>query len=119
MFAFGLAGVAIIGLPPSGGFLGKWLLLQAATVSQQWWWIAVIAAGGLLAAGYVFRVLGSAFSQPERSFKAPLPLPLPRGLALAPLTLAGLALLLGAAGMPVLSLLGVGMPAPAFEVALP
>ena len=30
LFAFGLAGVGLIGLPPSGGFVGKWLMLTAA-----------------------------------------------------------------------------------------
>ncbi len=28
--AFGLAGISLIGLPPSGGFIAKWLLLEAA-----------------------------------------------------------------------------------------
>jgi len=62
LFAFGLAGVSLIGLPPSGGFAAKWLLLQAAVESGQWWWVLVMAAGALMAAVYVFRVLGHAFT---------------------------------------------------------
>jgi multicomponent Na+:H+ antiporter subunit D len=62
VFAFGLAGLSIIGLPPSGGFLGKWLLLGAAVDAGQWWWALVILVGGLLTAGYIFVVLGHALT---------------------------------------------------------
>ena len=47
-----LASVALIGLPPSGTFLGKWILLTQAIESGQWWWVPVIMAGTLLAAAY-------------------------------------------------------------------
>jgi formate hydrogenlyase subunit 3/multisubunit Na+/H+ antiporter MnhD subunit len=57
VYAFGLGGVSLIGLPPSGGFVAKWLLLKASYESGQWWWIPALALGGLLTAGYVFRVL--------------------------------------------------------------
>lgn len=60
-FAIALAGVALIGLPPSGAFLGKWQLLSGAFALGHWVWILVLAAGSLLAAAYVFRVLGHAF----------------------------------------------------------
>jgi multicomponent Na+:H+ antiporter subunit D len=59
--AFGLGGLNLAGLPPSGGFLGKWLLLSAAIEGGQWLWAGVLAAGSLLAAGYVFIVLRAAF----------------------------------------------------------
>ena len=57
MFAFALAGLSLMGLPPSGGFTAKWLLLLAAIETGQWWWALVILAGGLLTGGYLFRVL--------------------------------------------------------------
>jgi formate hydrogenlyase subunit 3/multisubunit Na+/H+ antiporter MnhD subunit len=60
-FAMALAGVALIGLPPSGAFLGKWQLLTGAFAQGQWLWILVMAIGSLLAAGYTFRMLGQAF----------------------------------------------------------
>jgi len=56
--AFGLGGLSLMGVPPSGGFVAKWLLLTAAVEAGQWWWALVMLAGGLLAGGYVFRVLG-------------------------------------------------------------
>lgn len=60
-FVLALAGIALIGLPPSGAFIGKWQLLLAAFASGQWWWVVVVALGTLLASAYVFRVLGHAF----------------------------------------------------------
>ncbi len=61
-FAFGLAGISIVGLPPSGGFVGKWQLLLASFEHGPWWGVAVIAAGTLLAAAYVTRVMLCAFA---------------------------------------------------------
>ena len=62
-FAIALSGIALIGLPPSGAFLGKWHLLAAAFSTGQWLWVVVIMIGTLLAAAYTFRVLGHAFGQ--------------------------------------------------------
>ncbi len=62
-FALALAGVALIGLPPSGAFLAKWQLIAGALQTGLWPWVAVVLAGSLLAAAYVFRLLGHAFGQ--------------------------------------------------------
>ena len=56
-----LAGTALIGLPPSGSFIAKWLLLGGAFATGQWWWVLVLLAGTLLAVAYVFRLLTLAF----------------------------------------------------------
>lgn len=61
--AFALAGVSLAGLPPSGGFIGKWMLLQAAMAQGLWYWALVLLTGGILTAAYVFRVLGFAFTE--------------------------------------------------------
>ncbi len=61
--AFAVAGISIIGLPPSGGFVAKWLLLEAAFTTGQWGWIPVVISGSLLATAYVFKVIGFAFTQ--------------------------------------------------------
>jgi formate hydrogenlyase subunit 3/multisubunit Na+/H+ antiporter MnhD subunit len=60
-FSLALAGSALIGLPPSGSFIGKWVLMRGAFESGQWWWLPVTVVGTLLAAAYIFRVLGRAF----------------------------------------------------------
>jgi len=61
--AFALAGISLAGLPPSGGFVGKWMLLQAAMAQGAWFWAFVMIGGGILTATYVFRVLGFAFTK--------------------------------------------------------
>jgi len=61
LFSFGVAGVSLMALPPSGGFAAKWLLLQASLESGQWWWLVVLLAGGLLSAAYVFRIYRASF----------------------------------------------------------
>jgi formate hydrogenlyase subunit 3/multisubunit Na+/H+ antiporter MnhD subunit len=104
LFAFGLAGVTIMGLPPSGGFLAKWLLIDAALVSGQWGWVVVIIGGGLLAAGYVFRVLRQAFlvAAGETAFQ-----PVPRRLEWMAFGLAAASVLLGLRGVELMALLTV------------
>jgi formate hydrogenlyase subunit 3/multisubunit Na+/H+ antiporter MnhD subunit len=64
MLAFALSGLSLIGVPPSGGFVAKWLLLLATIMEGQWWWAAVIVVGGLLAGGYIFMVLGRLLGDP-------------------------------------------------------
>lgn len=105
LFAFALAGVTLMGLPPSGGFLAKWLLLDAALAQGAWALAAVIIAGGLLAAVYVFRVLRQAFlfvPAAETASHAP---PLMEWTAFL---LAAASVLLGLRGMELLRLLAVG-----------
>lgn len=62
IFVIALAGVALIGLPPSAAFLGKWGLLSSAIQGGHWAIVGVVALGTLLAGAYTFRVLIHAFS---------------------------------------------------------
>ena len=64
VFAFGLGGLSLMGLPPSGGFVAKAMLLTGAVAEGQWWWALVVLGGGLLAGGYVFLVLVRALGDP-------------------------------------------------------
>jgi formate hydrogenlyase subunit 3/multisubunit Na+/H+ antiporter MnhD subunit len=57
VIAFGISGLALIGLPPSGAYVAKGLLLRAASETAQWWWTTAIQAGGILTAAYVLLVL--------------------------------------------------------------
>ena len=108
LFAFALAGVTLMGLPPSGGFLAKWLLIDAALTHGQWGWAALAIAGGLLAAAYVFRVLHRAFllAPQAGTFHA-----VPRSLEWVAFALAAASVLLGLGGMELLRLLGTGLAA--------
>ena len=113
LFAFGLAGISIMGLPPSGGFLAKWLLFKAALTSGQWWWGVIVLVGGLLAAGYIFRALRYAFAQTAAAPPEPSAgLPLTLTMQFSPFLLALLALALGLTGAPMLALLD--SPSPEF-----
>lgn len=105
LFSFGLAGVTLMGLPPSGGFSAKWLLLRAALESGQWWWVAVMIAGGLLTAAYVFKVLRRAFLPVASGDSVTR---VPRTLEFSVFALALASILLGLFGTPLVDLLAVG-----------
>lgn len=91
--AFGLAGLSLMGIPPSGGFVAKCLLLTAAVIEGYPWLAATILTGGLLAGAYVFRVINQALAVPA----APIVVrnKVPRRLEFAALGLAIAAVLLG------------------------
>lgn len=73
LLSLGIAGVSIMGLPPSGGFGAKWLLLQSAMNSGGFAWGAILIIGGLLSAAYLFRIFRAAFIEgPKRdNFRSP------------------------------------------------
>jgi formate hydrogenlyase subunit 3/multisubunit Na+/H+ antiporter MnhD subunit len=102
----GLGGLSLMGLPPSGGFSAKWLMLQASVASGQWIWSLPVLAGGLLAAGYVYRILTPALSEGDIVLKAP---PKRSREAIA-LGLALIALALGFAPQGFFDLLEIGRP---------
>jgi formate hydrogenlyase subunit 3/multisubunit Na+/H+ antiporter MnhD subunit len=108
-FTFGLSGVSLIGLPPSGGFAGKWLLLRAAIARGQWWWAATLLGGSLLAAAYVIRVLFHAFARVGTPSSTR---PVPRVMEWTALGLAVLAAGLGFASSGSSTLLRIGAPWP-------
>jgi multicomponent Na+:H+ antiporter subunit D len=62
---FALAGVALMGIVPSGAYLAKKLLLDAAHDSGQWWWTWVLQGGAAFTAGYVVLVLANVLRRPH------------------------------------------------------
>ncbi len=89
---FALAGIVLMGLPPSGGYIAKKIFLDAAAASGQWWWGLVLEAGAYLTAGYLVLVFAFALGKSEH----PLELkPVPRLAESAALALALVSLLLG------------------------
>ena len=105
--AIALAGVSIIGLPPSGGFVGKWLLLEAAVEQGHWELVGVMILGSLLAAGYIFKVLGYAFTQADTMHESRA---VPAMMEWTALLLACGAVLLGFVAVPLLSMAEIGDP---------
>ncbi len=64
MFAFAVAGGSLIGLPPSGGFLAKWVLLEPLlSQPQNWPWAFGVLLGTLVSAAYIFRVVALSFDR--------------------------------------------------------
>jgi NADH:ubiquinone oxidoreductase subunit 5 (subunit L)/multisubunit Na+/H+ antiporter MnhA subunit len=65
VLAFSVAGLALMGVVPSGAYLAKKLLLDAAGESGQWWWTMVLQGGAAFTAGYMVLVLVCVFRQPS------------------------------------------------------
>ncbi len=64
VLAFAVSGLALMGVVPSGAYLAKKLLLDAADGSGQWWWTVVLQGGAVFTAGYVVLVLTNALRKP-------------------------------------------------------
>lgn len=64
MAAFVIAGLSLIGVPPTVGFVSKWVLVQAALEAGLWPIAALILASSLLAAVYIWRVVEIAYFRP-------------------------------------------------------
>jgi formate hydrogenlyase subunit 3/multisubunit Na+/H+ antiporter MnhD subunit len=56
-FAFAIAAISLIGLPPTAGFVGKWILMEGLIDRGAWVWVAVILGGTALSAAYLSRVV--------------------------------------------------------------
>ena len=105
-FAFAIAAVSLMGLPPSGGFLAKYLLLTASLASGQWWWAVSMLGGGLLAVAYLFRPLEALLVKGEPALQATVP----RGRQAIALALALASVALGLLSAQPFGLLQVGRP---------
>lgn len=60
-FGVVLAGLSLVGVPGTAGFITKWHLVLAALQAGNWWVVGVIAASSLLAAAYVWRFVEIAY----------------------------------------------------------
>jgi multicomponent Na+:H+ antiporter subunit D len=94
--AFGLvvAGLSLIGVPGTAGFVSKWYLIVGAMERGQWWVVAAILGASLIAAAYVWRVVEAAYLRPVparawRGGEAPL------GMLSAALAMAALCVYFG------------------------
>ena len=64
-FGIVLAGLSLVGVPGTAGFISKWYLILAALEKGQWWLVIAIVASSLLAVAYVWRFVEVAY------FRAP------------------------------------------------
>jgi multicomponent Na+:H+ antiporter subunit D len=58
-----IAGLSLIGVPGTNGFISKWYLLSAAMEDGQWWLAFLIVSSSLLAIAYVWRFIEIAYLQ--------------------------------------------------------
>lgn len=59
--AFVAAGLSIIGVPLTVGFVSKWYLVEAV-IAEGWWPVAfIVVASSLIAFGYIWRVVETAY----------------------------------------------------------
>ncbi len=56
-FAFAIAAISLVGLPPTAGFIGKWVLLEGLIEDGAWHWVGLVLAGTALSAAYLARVV--------------------------------------------------------------
>ena len=61
---FTLAGLSLIGVPGTVGFVSKLALLQAAAANGWWWAVGVIVASSIMALVYIGKMLEQAWLQP-------------------------------------------------------
>ncbi len=65
MAAFVVAGLSLIGVPLTVGFISKWYLILAS-IERGWWPITiVILVGSLIAVVYIWRVVEAAYFKPR------------------------------------------------------
>jgi multicomponent Na+:H+ antiporter subunit D len=64
MAAFALGSLSMIGLPPTGGFVSKWLIMSAAAEAGRWPILGVVVVSTLLTAGYFVPILHRAYLRP-------------------------------------------------------
>jgi len=64
MAAFTIAGLSIIGIPLTVGFISKWYLVTAALEQHNWLIAFAVLLGSLLAVIYIGRILEQAYFQP-------------------------------------------------------
>ena len=64
MAAFVIAGLGLIGVPLTAGFVSKWALLTALMQAQLWPLVIVMLLSSLLAVGYVWRMVEIIYFKP-------------------------------------------------------
>jgi multicomponent Na+:H+ antiporter subunit D len=76
MGAFVVAGLGLIGVPGTAGFVSKWYLVAGALEKDMWWLAGVIVVSSLLAVVYIGRVVEVAwFREPDEALNDIKPVP--------------------------------------------
>lgn len=91
-----IAGLSLIGVPGTAGFVSKWYLVLGAIEMGRWWLAALVVATSLIAVAYVWRFVEAAYlSEPDprtpRSGEAPFAMLAPAWLLVAACVIFGVA----------------------------
>lgn len=70
MAGFVVAGLAIIGVPGTAGFISKWYLALGALEKGWWWVVLLLVASSLIAVVYIGRVVEAAYFREPASDNA-------------------------------------------------
>ena len=105
--AFAVAGISIIGLPMTGGFIGKYFLLEASLLQGQWVFVIILLVGSLVSAGYIFKVISHFFTPSPTSHDAGL---ISANMEWTALMLAIAAILLGLFSYSLMPVIDLGSP---------
>jgi multicomponent Na+:H+ antiporter subunit D len=92
-FGLVVAGLSLIGVPGTAGFITKWYLIVGAIEQGVWWLVAAIVTSSLIAAAYVWRIVEAAYLTPAGDMHAPREAP--PGMLAAGLAMAGLCVYFG------------------------
>ena len=68
MGAFALGAIGLAGIPPIGGFISKWYLVQGTLAAEDLVLVAVLLVSGMLNAGYLFPIVVRAFFNSSPDF---------------------------------------------------
>lgn len=93
--------LSLAGIPPTGGFIGKFFVFGAAVQSQMWILVAIAAVNSVVAAFYYLNIVRYMFFTPAADGAEPVTVPLPLRGALAVTAL--ITLLLGLAPGPLIA----------------
>jgi multicomponent Na+:H+ antiporter subunit D len=91
--AFGLviAGLSLVGVPGTAGFVTKWFLILGAIERGAWWVVAAILVSSLIAVAYVWRLVEVAYLRAGQGTRLEAPI----GMLAAGLAMAGLCVYFG------------------------
>ena len=86
--AFVGAGLSLVGVPTTAGFVSKWYLVQAALEEGRWLVAILILVGSLIALAYLWRVVEAAYfrapgATARRAVEAPLVMLIPTWVLVA------------------------------------
>lgn len=77
MAGFTIAGLSLIGVPLTAGFVSKWQLASAVADSGQWWAVSIIMLSSILAIVYIGRItLAAYFKNPPEGHEVRIQEPL-------------------------------------------